>query len=54
MKIIYMEPTLRLIAMSYPEALEAIELKGKMKQTENVRYIVIQETNGENGSNGEN
>jgi hypothetical protein len=47
MKVIYMEPTLRLIAMSYPEALEAIEFEGKMKQTENVRYIVVED--GENG-----
>ena len=47
MKIIYMEPTLRLIAMSYPEAIQAIEVKGKMKQIDNVRYIVIED--GENG-----
>jgi hypothetical protein len=47
MKLIYMESTLRLIAMSYPEAIQAIEAKGKMKQIDNVRYIVIED--GENG-----
>lgn len=47
MKLIYMEPTLRLIAMSSPELIPMIESKGKMKQTENVRYIVIED--GENG-----
>ena len=47
MKIIYMESTLRLIAMSSPKEIQAIELKGKMKQIDNVRYIVIED--GENG-----
>ena len=45
MKLIYMECTLRLIASVYPEAIEAIELAGELKNTDLTRYIVIQETN---------
>jgi len=47
MKLIYMESTLRLIAMSSPKEIQAIEAEGKMKQIDNVRYIVIED--GENG-----
>jgi hypothetical protein len=47
MKLIYMESTLRLIAMSSSKEIQAIEVKGKMKQIDNVRYIVIED--GENG-----
>ena len=47
MKIIYMEPTLRLIASISPSTVEAIEKAGTLKQTENVRYIVVED--GENG-----
>jgi hypothetical protein len=47
MKVIYMESTLRLIAISSPELIPIIESKGTLKQIENIRYIVIE--NGENG-----
>jgi hypothetical protein len=47
MKLIYMECTLRLIASVYPEAIEAIELAGELKNTDLTRYIVIED--GENG-----
>jgi hypothetical protein len=47
MKVIYMEPTLRLIASISPSTVEAIEKAGILKQTENVRYIVVED--GENG-----
>lgn len=54
MKVIYMECTLALIAGINPNFVEKLSSIGKLKQTETTRYLVIQETNGENGSNGEN
>jgi hypothetical protein len=47
MKVIYMEPTLRLIASISPSTVGVIEKAGILKQTENVRYIVVED--GENG-----
>jgi hypothetical protein len=54
MKVIYMECTLALIAGINPSLVEQLSNIGKLKQTEITRYLVIQETNGENWSNGEN
>jgi hypothetical protein len=43
MKLIYMEPTLRLIAVSSPEILQNIESKGMIKQAKDIRYIIIED-----------
>jgi hypothetical protein len=43
MKVIYMEATLRLIASISPAAVETIEKSGILKQTEQTRYIVIED-----------
>lgn len=54
MKVIYMECTLRLMMDGFHHEVMQLEKIGELKQTETTRYLVIQETNGENGSNGEN
>jgi len=54
MKVIYMECTLALIAGTNPNLVKQLSNVGKLKQTETTRYLVIQETNGENRSNREN
>jgi hypothetical protein len=54
MKVIYMECTLALLANISPMMVEELSSQGKLKHTETTRYLVIQETDGETGSNGEN
>ena len=54
MKVIYMECTLALIAGINPSLVDKLSSIGELKQTETTRYLLIQETNGETGSNGEN
>jgi hypothetical protein len=49
MKVIYMECTLALIAGIDPNLVEQLSSFGKLKQTETTRYLLIQETDGENG-----
>jgi hypothetical protein len=49
MKVIYMECTLALIAGIDPNLVEQLSSIGKLKQTETIRYLLIQETDGENG-----
>lgn len=46
-----MECTLALIAGTNPLLVEELSNLGKLKQTEQTRYLTIQETDGENGSN---
>ena len=54
MKVIYMECTLALIANINPNFVDKLSSIGELKQTEQTRYLLIQETDGETGSNGEN
>ena len=41
MKIIYMEPTLSLLAGINPIMVEELSKQGELKQTEIIRYLVI-------------
>jgi hypothetical protein len=54
MKVIYMECTLALIAGINPNFVDKLSSIGELKQTETTRYLLIKETNGKNGTNGEN
>ena len=54
MKVIYMECTLRLMMDGFHHEVIQLEKIGELKQTEITRYLLIQETNGETGSDGEN
>jgi len=54
MKVIYMECTLRLMMDGFHHEVIQLEKIGKLKHTETTRYLLIQETDGETGSNGEN
>jgi hypothetical protein len=54
MKVIYMECTLRLMMDGFHHEVLQLEKIGELKQTEHTRYLLIQETDGETGSNGEN
>lgn len=47
MKVIYMEPTLALLVGINPLIVEELSSQGKLKQTEAIRYLVInQEEDG--------
>jgi len=48
MKVIYMESTLALIASINPNLVDELSRIGELKATETMRYLLIQETNGEN------
>ena len=47
MKVIYMESTLALIAGINPNFVNELSNIGELKTTEITRYLLIQETNGE-------
>ncbi len=48
MKVIYMESTLALIASINPNFVDELSKIGKLKTTETMRYLLIQEIDGEN------
>jgi len=48
MKVIYMESTLALIAGINPNFVDELSKIGELKTTETTRYLLIQESDGEN------
>ena len=47
MKVIYMECTLALLAGINPAMVDELSKQGRLGQTETMRYLVIEDINGE-------
>jgi hypothetical protein len=48
MKVIYMECTLALLVGINPIMVDELSKQGRLGQTETMRYLVIEDTDGEN------